>query len=676
MQSEKSKDYGVYFEELGIDRLYVDEAHFYKNLFVFTKLNNVAGVQKTNAQKSMDMLNKCMYINEITDYRGVVFATGTPVSNSMVELFTMQRYLQSRYLEDRGIIGFDDWVSRFGKRETAYEISPEGSGYREKTRLARYYNLNELMLDFGRVADIVTDDVLDLDVPEVEFCLEELEPSEEQKIVLQDLANRAEAVHNGCVDRSEDNMLKITTAGKMMALDLRLLSDVFEDDPNSKINKCVENVVRIYNETTDKRSTQLIFCDTGTPTGKNKSGFNVYKDIKEKLISLGVKEEEIAFVHDATDEEKREELFDATRQGKIRILLGSTQKLGVGTNVQDRLIASHDLDVPWRPADLEQRRGRIVRQGNTNDKVQIYRYVTKGTFDSYLWQTLENKQRYISQIMTSKDYNLRELEEVDEVTLTYGEIKAIAAGNPLISEKMQLDVDLKKLTMDRTSYLKRQDNERYDLRHAYPQRVQRLENYLKQLHTDLETVRNNPDTESENEKRLSIVINDKAITNRKDAAEALLDATKMINVGVANNIDGEYRGLKLTVVYNSDGHYYEALLTGQNEYLYKLGMNNFGKTVDGFVNIENKIQDSIEKAESLLVDAKETIRQAEEFINTPYARENEYKEKSARSAEILEQLLKEQQNKYKRNEEETIDEETNTVTAKSTGETTEKETLP
>ncbi|EMW5898398.1 DEAD/DEAH box helicase family protein, partial [Enterococcus faecalis] len=442
LNDDFKKDDVITFEELGVDKLFIDEAHNYKNLFLHTKMRNVAGIGQSEAFKSSDMYMKCRYMDEMTDGKGVVFATGTPISNSMTELYTMQRYLQYDDLKARGLEHFDAWASTFGETENTFELSPEGTGYRQKTRFSKFYNLPELMSMFKEVADIKTSDMLNLPVPEASFEVIKTKPTEEQKEILEAISDRADAVRNNQVEPTEDNMLKITNDGKKLALDQRLINPLLPDDPNSKVNVCVKNIFSIWDKTKESSSTQLVFSDMSTPKGDGE--FNIYDDIRNKLVNMGIPKEEIAFIHEADTDKQKDELFSKVRKGEVRVLLGSTQKMGAGTNVQNKLIALHDLDVPWRPSDLEQRSGRIVRQGNENDKVNIFRYVTENTFDSYLWQTIENKQKFISQIMTSKT-PVRVAEDVDEASLSYSEIKALATGNPLIKEKMDLDNEVTKL---------------------------------------------------------------------------------------------------------------------------------------------------------------------------------------------------------------------------------------
>ncbi|MDU7926259.1 MAG: helicase-related protein, partial [Finegoldia magna] len=472
LNDDFKKDDVITFEELGVDKLFIDEAHNYKNLFLHTKMRNVAGIGQSEAFKSSDMYMKCRYMDEMTDGKGVVFATGTPISNSMTELYTMQIYLQYDDLKARGLEHFDAWASTFGETENTFELSPEGTGYRQKTRFSKFYNLPELMSMFKEVADIKTSDMLNLPVPEANFEVIKTKPTEEQKEILEAISERADAVRNNQVEPTEDNMLKITNDGKKLALDQRLINPLLPDDPNSKVNVCVKNIFSIWDKTKENSSTQLVFSDMSTPKGDGE--FNIYDDIRNKLVNMGIPKEEIAFIHEADTDKQKDELFSKVRRGEVRVLLGSTQKMGAGTNVQNKLIALHDLDVPWRPSDLEQRSGRIVRQGNENDKVNIFRYVTENTFDSYLWQTIENKQKFISQIMTSKT-PVRVAEDVDEASLSYSEIKALATGNPLIKEKMDLDNEVTKLKMLEANYKSNKYKLEDKVNKFYPQSILKTE---------------------------------------------------------------------------------------------------------------------------------------------------------------------------------------------------------
>ncbi|MBR4723879.1 MAG: helicase, partial [Clostridia bacterium] len=476
LNDQSRKDDVVTFEELGVDRIFIDEAHFYKNLFLYTKMRNVGGIAQTEAQKSSDLFMKTQYLDEITGGKGVVFATGTPVSNSMVELYTMQRYLQYKTLQENGLEHFDAWASTFGETITAIELAPEGTGYRAKTRFAKFFNLPELMAMFKDVADIQTADMLELPTPTPHYKTIAVEPTEIQKDMVQELADRAERVRNKMVDPSKDNMLKITNDGRKLALDQRLINPLLPDDEGSKVSACAKEIFDIWKQTSDIRGTQLVFCDLSTP--KNDGAFSVYNDIRDKLIASGVPEKEIEFIHNADSEVKKKELFAKVRKGDVRILLGSTQKMGAGTNVQNLLYASHDLDCPWRPADLEQRSGRIIRQGNKNPDVHIRRYVTKDTFDSYMWQLVEHKQKFIGQIMTSKS-PVRSAEDIDEMALSYAEIKALTTGNPFIKEKMDLDTQVAKLKLIKSSFL----SQKYDLEDKvlkkYPREIANLTERIK-----------------------------------------------------------------------------------------------------------------------------------------------------------------------------------------------------
>ncbi len=474
LRATDRKDDVITFEQLGVDRLFVDEAHAFKNLFLYTKMRNVAGLSTSEAQKSSDMFMKCQYMDELTGGRGIIFATGTPVSNSMTELYTMMRYLQYGTLQQKGLTHFDSWASTFGETTTAIELAPEGTGYRARTRFAKFFNLPELMNMFKEVADIKTSDQLHLPVPEAKFETVVVQPSEHQQAMVAELSERAAAVHSGVVDPSVDNMLKITSDGRKLGLDQRLMNPLLPDDPNSKLNACVRNVLRIYEEGQSDKLTQLLFCDLSTP--KNDGTFNVYEDIRAKLIQSGVQEEEIAFIHDADTEAKKKDLFAKVRTGQVRVLLGSTQKMGAGTNVQDRLVAVHHLDVGWRPADMTQRNGRIIRQGNRNKEVQVYQYVTEGTFDAYLYQTLENKQKFISQIMTSKS-PVRSCDDVDEQALSYAEIKALCAGDPQIKEKMDLDVDVARLKVLKADHQSQQYRLEDKLMKYFPAEIEKTQGF-------------------------------------------------------------------------------------------------------------------------------------------------------------------------------------------------------
>ena len=517
LNDDFKKDDVITFEELGVDKLFIDEAHNYKNLFLHTKMRNVAGIGQSEAFKSSDMYMKCRYMDEMTDGKGVVFATGTPISNSMTELYTMQRYLQYDDLKARGLEHFDAWASTFGETENTFELSPEGTGYRQKTRFSKFYNLPELMSMFKEVADIKTSDMLNLPVPEANFEVIKTKPTEEQKEILEAISERADAVRNNQVEPTEDNMLKITNDGKKLALDQRLINPLLPDDPNSKVNVCVKNIFSIWDKTKENSSTQLVFSDMSTPKGDGE--FNIYDDIRNKLVNMGIPKEEIAFIHEADTDKQKDELFSKVRRGEVRVLLGSTQKMGAGTNVQNKLIALHDLDVPWRPSDLEQRSGRIVRQGNENDKVNIFRYVTENTFDAYLWQTIENKQKFISQIMTSKT-PVRVAEDVDEASLSYSEIKALATGNPLIKEKMDLDNEVTKLKMLEANYKSNKYKLEDKVNKIYPQSILKTEMEIQAVKEDIASVEKLGEGDS---KFTSISLGENKILDKKEAGEKLLE---------------------------------------------------------------------------------------------------------------------------------------------------------
>lgn len=631
LENREDKDQTIDFEDLGIDRLYVDEAHYFKNLYAVTKMSNVAGVQTSDAQKTTDLYEKCMYLNEKTNGKGIVFATGTPVSNSMTELFTMQRYLQPDRLRSEGMASFDAWASMFGQTTLSVEISPEGKGFREKTRFAKFHNLPELVNMFKEIADIKTADMINLKVPECEYIVEQIPASRQQKEMVDGLAERAERVRDGRVTSDVDNMLKITNEGRSLALDARIIDPQLPDEPNSKVNKCISNVLQVYRETMENRSTQLIFCDQSTP--KSGGRFSVYEDIKAKLIAEGVKPEEIAFIHDANNDKQKEALFEKVRNGEVRILLGSTDKLGVGTNVQDRLIATHDLDVPWRPADLEQRKGRIVRQGNMNEKVKIFRYVTEGTFDAYLWQLIENKQRFVSQIMTSKQ-PVREADDCDELTLSYSEIKACATGNPLIKEKMEVDNDIQRLTMAKSEFMAAQANLKYKCTTEYPKQIRMCKEIIEKLQdakmlTDSHTHQNEDGTE-----KFTMQLNGKYYTNPKEAAEALLTASQ----GDMTKVSGEYKGMRLSMVMDHDTYTPTVVLMDKISRRIPLTgsgiLTNIRRMDETIANIAYDINYNKKQLEQI----EHNLKVAQEEINKPFDKEDLLKEKMARAAE-LETLL-------------------------------------
>lgn len=629
LNDDFKKDDVITFEELGVDNLIVDEAHNYKNLYLYTKMNNVAGVGKGNAMKSSDMYMKCRYMNEMQEGRGIVFATGTPVSNSMTELYTMQRYLQYDSLKKNGLSNFDSWATTFGETQSALELSPEGNGYRIKTRFSKFYNLPELMAMFKEIADIQTADMLKLPVPETEFEVIKTQPSEHQKEILKSLSERAEKVRSREVDPKVDNMLKITSDGKKLALDQRLINSLLPDDENSKVNICVNNVFKIWNETKKEKSTQLLFLDMSTPGDKEE--FNLYDDIREKLVNKGIPKKEIAFIHEANTDLQKDKLFSKVRQGKVRILLGSTQKMGAGTNVQTKLIAMHDLDVPWRPADLEQRAGRIVRQGNENNKVNIFRYVTENTFDAYLWQTIENKQKFISQIMTSKT-PVRVAEDADENALNYAEIKALATGNPLIKEKMDLDNSITKLKMLEANYNANQYKLEDKIYKTYPEQISRLEDRIKKVKEDISKVE--PKNEGE-ETFTSITIDGEKITDKKKAGERLLEEIKKIKLN-QSKVVGQYRGLDLKINYDFI----------MNEHVFYLGSSELtgklGSSADGNItrldNSLTKINDKLSQLNDKLANTKEQLIIAKEEIKKPFDKKDELKSKILRLTELNKQL--------------------------------------
>ena len=632
LEKNEEKDNTITFEELGIDRLYVDEAHYFKNLYTTTKMSNVAGVQTSDAQKSTDLYEKCQYLNEITDGKGIIFATGTPVSNSMTELFTLQRYLQPDRLRQESLNHFDDWASTFGQTVLSTEISPEGKGFREKTRFAKFYNLPELMSMFKEIADIKTPDMIHLDVPDCEYVVEKLPPSSEQKAMVDKLADRAKLVRDGRVLPQDDNMLKITNEGRKLALDSRLLDPDLPDNPDSKVNRCVQNVLQIYQDTSEQQSTQLIFCDQSTP---NKDGrFNVYDDIRAKLISRGVKPEEIAYIHDANTDKAKEALFEKVRQGKVRILLGSTDKMGVGTNVQDRLIATHDLDVPWRPADLEQRRGRIVRQGNQNQRVKVFRYVTEGTFDAYMWQLIENKQRFISQIMTSKAPS-REAEDCDELTLSYSEIKACATGNPLIKEKMDVDNDIQRLKMAKSEFLETHADLTAKCQIEYPKQIRMCKEIIEKLEdtkmlTDAAVMRDDKGKEI-----FGLELNGKIYTKPSEANTALEKAA----AGDLNRVHGHFKGMRFTMVMDYDTNTPNIVLMHKLSFRVPVADSNMSVTVRRMEEVIKNLNDKIGFHKEQLAQLEHNLAVAKEELDKPFEKDALLQEKLARSAE-LEKLLK------------------------------------
>ena len=648
LRSDERKDDVITFEQLGVDRLFVDESHFYKNLFLTTKMRNVAGLSTSEAQKSSDMFGKCRYLDEITGGRGVVFATGTPVSNSMSELYTVMRYLQYSTLQQKGLTHFDCWASTFGETTTAIELAPEGTGYRARTRFAKFFNLPELMSMFKEVADIKTSDQLHLPVPDAKFETVVAKPSEMQKEMVQELSKRAAKIHSGAVDASEDNMLCVTNDGRKIGLDVRLMNPMLPDDPNSKLNTCVRNVLQIWEDGKEQKLTQLLFCDLSTP--KNDGNFNVYDDIRKKLVAAGVPENEVEFIHNADTEAKKAALFSKVRSGDVRILLGSTAKMGAGTNVQQRLAAVHHLDVGWKPSDMTQRNGRIIRQGNQNKQVQIYNYVTEGTFDSYLFQTLENKQRFISQIMTSKS-PVRSCDDVDEQALSYAEIKALCAGNPLIKEKMDLDVQVAKLKVLKADHQSQKFRLEDKLLTKFPADIQETTAYITGLKSDAELAAVHP---QEKEGFCGITIKGMAYDEKKTAGERLLLACSELP-NSEEKVIGSYRGFELSLRFDTYHSEYQALLKGQRKYSVALGKDPLGCIIR-LDNSLNNFPERITSAENELATLKQQQAAAQIEVEKPFPQEEELAEKSARLAELNAQLDADEKHEPEQGEEEKADE--------------------
>ena len=626
LNDQSRKDDTVTFEQLGVDRLFIDESHYFKNLFLATKMRNVGGIAQTEAQKSSDLFMKTQYLDELTGGRGVIFATGTPISNSMVELYTIQRYLQYRMLQEMGLVHFDDWASNFGETVTAIELSPEGTGYRAKTRFAKFYNLPELMAAFKEVADIQTADMLCLPVPKANFHTEVIQPSELQKEMIRGLAERAEKIRAGGVDPHVDNMLRITNDGRKLALDMRLINPLAADDPNGKVAVCARNVFRIWEQTKEKRSAQLVFCDLSTPT--TDGSFSVYDDLKKKLMDAGIPEEEIAFIHTADSEAKKKELFSKVRSGQVRVLLGSTAKMGAGTNVQDKLIALHDLDCPWRPSDLQQRLGRIVRQGNENEEVEIYRYVTEGTFDAYLYQLVENKQKFIAQIMTSKA-PVRVADDVDETALSYSEIKALATGNPLIIEKCNLDMEVARLNMLKASHL----NQVYALEELvyrkYPEEITRLTELIEGYGQDVALAAAHPKAQ---EGFCGMEVDGRHYAEKEDAGKAIIDVcTRM--TGSDAVLLGQYRGFSMVLAYDGRSNEYRITLKGTLSHTVTLGADVFGN-ITRLDNALENLAGSLEAEQNRLEETRGQLENARAELQTPFAREAELAEKTKRLKEL------------------------------------------
>ena len=659
LNDDYKKDDVVTFEELGIDKLFVDEAHAYKNLYLFSKMRNVSGISATDSQKSSDMLMKCRYMDEITGGKGIVFATGTPVSNSMAELYTMQRYLQYDELKKMHLQHFDSWASTFPETVTAIELNPEGNGYRSKTRFSKFYNLPELMNMVKQFMDIKTADVLNLPVPNAHFETIKTKPTEEQKEILETFSERADKVRAKQVDSSVDNMLLITNDGKKMALDQRLINPLLPDDENSKVNTCVKNIFSIWDKYTDKKSAQLVFCDMSTPS----SEFNIYDDIRNKLITMGIPKEEIEFIHNANNNREKDAIFDKVRKGEIRVLLGSTQKMGAGTNAQDKLIAIHDLDVPWRPADLSQRAGRIVRQGNENEDVYIFRYVTENTFNAYLFQTLENKQKYISQIMTSKT-PVRVAEDVDEATLNYAEIKALATGNPLIREKMDLDVEVSKLKMLESNFKSNLYKLEDKVVKVYPKEIENLKSRIENLQKDIKAVEpyreentdkevyiqpslenvgeNSMEIEKKSDKEAvskftSLILDGKKYTDKRQAGEFLISKIKSIKKTDDFKSEevkiGEYRNFDLFAYYDSFSNQYKFNLKGEENHYGEFGADGIGN-ITRMDNVLDKMPERLEQTLGKFSDTESQLETAQLEIQKKFPQAQLLKEKTLRLAEV------------------------------------------
>ncbi len=662
LRANDKKDDVINFERLGVDRLYVDEAHEFKNLFLYTKMRNVAGLSTSDAQKSSDMYLKCRYIDEITDNKGVVFATGTPVSNSMTELYTMMRYLQHDTLAEKGLAHFDCWASTFGETTTAIELAPEGTGYRARTRFAKFFNLPELMTLFKEAADIKTSDQLNLPVPNAEYHNIVAQPTEIQKAMVQELSERAAKVHSGAVDATEDNMLKITSDGRKLGLDQRVINPNLPDDPQSKVNMCVDNIFKIWKDGTDDKLTQLVFCDLSTPKNAQTSkraakaaggnidspelnalmqgdddteetkAFSIYDDIREKLVSRGIPREEIAFIHEANTEVRKKELFAKVRSGQVRVLMGSTFKMGAGMNVQDRLVALHDLDCPWRPGDLEQRSGRIIRQGNKNETVHIYRYVTEATFDAYLWQTIENKQKFISQIMTSKS-PVRSCEDIDETALSYAEIKALCAGDERIKEKMDLDIDVARLKLMKANHQSQQYRLEDNLLKHFPEQIEKNKGYIEGFKEDMKTLAEHPHP---TDGFAGMTVRNDFLADKENAGAALVDAFKEVK-GLDPVAIGEYRGFKMSLTLEDFGKDYVLTLKGKMTHKVTLGRDPRGNLtrIDNALNgIDKRLNTVTERLDALYVQ----VENAKAEIGKPFPQEEELKTKSARLAELNAEL--------------------------------------
>lgn len=614
------KDDVITFEQLGIDRLYVDESHYYKNLYLYTKMSNVAGIQQTEAAKSSDLYLKCQYLDELTNYKGIIFATGTPLSNSMVEMYTNMRYLQRNLLEEYGLEHFDAWAANFGNVVNAVELTPEGVGYRTKKRFSSFSNLPELMSLWHESADIQTSDMLNLPVPEAEIINVKVQASDLQKDMIRAISERADMVRNQGVDPSVDNMLKITNDGRKLALDQRLINPQMPDTANSKVNTCVDITHRIWEETKEAKSTQVIFCDLSTPKGDG--SFSVYDDIRKKLCMKGVPENEIAFIHNAKTEDQKSRLFHAVKEGAIRILMGSTLKMGAGTNIQDRLIALHHLDIPWRPSDIEQQEGRILRQGNRNPKVKIFRYVTEGTFDSYSWQLIENKQKFIGQIMTSKS-PVRSCEDVDEAALSYAEVKALATGNPYIKEKMDLDIQVSKLKLMKANHTSQKYRLEDNIAKHYPQQITILKERISGLQADIQTAKTNLPADKE---FFSMRVGNKVYTDKKEAGTALVEMCKEIKSVNAPAVIGEYAGFKMAVSFDSFNHKFVMNIKGQLSHNLEIGVDPLGN-ISRINHALEAMTKELAEASTKLENVERQLETAKVEVTKPFAQEAELSEK-------------------------------------------------
>ena len=627
LNDQSRKDDIVTFEELGVDRLFVDEAHNYKNLAAYTKMRNVGGISQTEAQKSSDLYMKCRYLDELTGGRGVVFATGTPISNSMVELYTMQKYLQHDTLQGNELLHFDAWASTFGETVTAIELAPEGTGYRAKTRFAKFYNLPELMSMFKEIADIQTADMLNLPVPKANYHHVALKPSEHQKEMVADLSERDERVRNKMVDSSQDNMLMITNDGRKLALDQRLVNPLLPDSDTGKVSACADNIFAIWQRTTKQKSTQLAFCDLSTP--KSDGTFNVYDDLRDKLIAKGIPAEQVAYIHSANTEQQKKELFGKVCNGGVRVLLGSTAKMGAGTNVQKKLVALHHLDCPWRPADLQQREGRIIRQGNENKEVEIYTYVTENTFDSYLYQLVESKQKFIGQIMTSKS-PVRSAEDIDETALSYAEIKALCTGNPYIKEKMDLDIDVGRLKLLKANHLSQKYSLENQILKSFPKSIASLEQQIAGYQKDMahlaEETKPNPDGFS------PMVLHGTEYAEKKGAGTAILEACKAMTSPEAVVI-GTYRGFTMELSFDTFRREYQLALCHELRHTVTLGTDTYGN-LQRMDNALEGLESRLKDYEQALEDTKAQLETAKVEVQKPFAQEEELATKSDRLEEL------------------------------------------